>query len=230
MKSEERKEKMTLSGFIVAISIIFMVIGLAMMFMIPDYVTVKQICYVIAMAILVIGISLIVRYFLREEFRNPHEYDFSIGVLFVIVGSIALIRATPLSENFPFALGVLMLFAAILKLQMAMDLRALHDRGFSIWLFITIIFTVCAVVIILNPFSSAASRITFTEYAFIADGAITFIDAVYVYFRIKASNKKIEKEKEEAALAMMQKAPEPEQIEEPKEEAKEAEEENNESL
>ena len=192
VKKNKTKEKIKLSGIIIATAILFIVAGVALIFLVPEYITLKQICYVLALAILATGIVLIVRYFLKESYKNLQEYGFSIGVAFVIIGVIALVRATDLSEYFIFTLGVLMLSASIFKLQTAMDLNALHDRSFIIWLCIAAAFAGCAIAIIMNPFNSAETLMNFAQYVLVADGVISLAGSIYLYFRIRSAEKQAE--------------------------------------
>ena len=129
------------------------------------------------------------RYFLKESYKNLQEYGFSVGVAFVIIGVIAIVRAASLADYFILTLGVLMLGASIFKLQTAMDLNALHDRSFVIWLCIAVIFAGCAIAVIMNPFGSVDDQMMFAQYVLVADGVISLAGSLYLYFRLKSAKK-----------------------------------------
>ena len=196
MKTEEKNsklERISLSGIIIVLAVLFIVIGLTLAFLVPETITLKQICYVLGLFILAGGIVFIVRYFVRESYRNVQEYGFSIGVALVITGIMVLIRADPVAEHLLFALGALALMASILKLQTAMDLNALHDRSFILWLCIAVAFAICAVVIVMDPFKNPYDQMSFAQYVLIADGVISLAGTLYLSYRVREANKQAAK-------------------------------------
>lgn len=196
MKSNKDKnnknEKIKPNFIVIAMAVLFIVIGLSLVFLVPAYITLRQICYLLAIFILAVGVFYIIRYFVKESYKNLQEYGFSIGVILVIIGLLAIIRVPILTNYFIFSLGVFMLFASVFKLQTAMDLNALHDKSFVFWLCVAILFSGTAIAIIMNPFSSPESHMEFTQYFMIADGIISLAESLYLYYRIRSVNKKEE--------------------------------------
>lgn len=196
MKAKKEKqageERIKLSGLLIGLALIFILFGVLLVIL-PNVTTLAitplHICYVIAGVLVAFGIFLIVRYFLTESYKNLQQYGFSLGTMLVIVGMIALVRANQMSIYFLFTLGVLMLVASIFKLQNALDLKALSDRSWGFWLLIAIVFAVCAILVIMNPFPAETTHEAFTEWTLLIDGIVSLIGAIYLFFRVRAAKK-----------------------------------------
>ena len=67
-------------------------------------------------------------FFLEESYKNLNQYGFSIGVFLVIIGVCTLVKNQEMAKSFQLYIGVCILLTAIIKLQNAMDLKALKDR------------------------------------------------------------------------------------------------------
>ena len=87
-----------------------------------------------------------------------------------------------------------MLIAAVFKLQTALDLNALHDKSFWLWVCIAVAFAGCAVVTVMDPFKDEEPLISFTQYVLVADGVVSLISALYLYFRVRAARKQADSE------------------------------------
>lgn len=194
MKDEKQKVKRSSSGsvWMILFSIIFAVLGV-LLIMIPQ-ITTLTLCYFFCAALAAFGIFLIVRYFLTESFRSLNQYGFSTGVLFVIISMCALVKADVVSGYFLIWLGVFVVISAVLLLQDCLDLIVMKDKSWPLWLIIAAAFAVCGILILLNPFTKESDYHLFTYYVMTADGAFCLIATIYLYFRIRAYEKREEKE------------------------------------
>lgn len=189
-EAQEKKGESTIrmSGLMVVLALVFILLGVltAVLPAVTTFeITSLQFAYALAAILIAFGIFLIVRYFLTESYKNPQQYGFSIGAILVIAGMMALIRASVLSEYFLFALGALMLAAATFKLQNALDLKALSDRSWGVWLVIAGVFAFCAILVIINPFRDPVRHEVFAEWTVLIDGIVSLIGTIYLYFRLK---------------------------------------------
>ena len=195
----------SLNGLVTTLAALFIAVGLALWFLVPQFITLAGICYVFAAAVVVCGIVLIVRYFMSEGYKNIHEYGFSAGVLLTVAGLLALIKAQEMSQWLIVAMGCLMLLASVFKLQTALDLRAIGDKLFWLWLVITVIFVGCAAVIIIDPFTAHDETllITFAQFSLIADGIATLASVIYLWLRLRHPRKEEKDPADEMTEAIM---------------------------
>lgn len=172
---------------VITIACIFIMMGLLLLF-VPQ-IQMITIAYVISAVAIVLGIVLIVKYFLLEAYHNMNQYGFSVGSLFVIIGVCAMVKAETVSEYFLLCMGILILVSAIVKLQNALDLKALEYRIWTVFLGIAVIILISAIVIILNPFSRAGDLEHFTYIILVADGALSLISTLFLSFQVRRYQK-----------------------------------------
>ena len=117
---------------VVMLSVLFMVIGIVM-YAYPNM-QIKNFTYVISGFFLVGGAWEVCRYFLKEEYRNVANYDFSAGLLLLIIGVISIIKEAAVTERIYLLLGALALIQGIILVQYLVDLIALKSPFFSMML------------------------------------------------------------------------------------------------
>ena len=183
MKTKEKKESSFLNRLFTGVSLVYLLLGV-LLIVIPDL-QMEYVCYGISVVLVIIGIILIVKYFLEESYKNLNQYGFSIGVFLVII-------------------GVCILLTAIIKLQNAMDLKALKDRTWGVICVVSLVIVVCAVLIIMNPFSNRNYEIALTYFSLLFDGIISLFSYHYLAFRIRQNEKKSRVRKETKEFAEKQ--------------------------
>ena len=196
----KRGEGTKMSMLNIVIGIVFLVIGILLVAFVPKYLSLLHLCYLLCAAVIAVGIFLIVRYFMKEAYKNLQEYGFSVGVILCLVGGVALVRAETLQSSFLFALGALVLVASVFKFQNSLDLKALSDQRWYIWLIVAAVFAVLGIIAVLNPFHDTEKLETFLSVVLILDGIATLIGTFYIFIRIRAflngtGNPKKKKEK-----------------------------------
>ena len=181
------------TGLVIGIAVIYILLGLAKIFL-PGFDSI----YLIGIAgviLLVIGIVLIVKYFVSGSYRDIGKYGFSIGVLGVIAGVCMLVRASEISVYFSLFLGICILLTSIIKLQNAVDLKGMDQKSWIVFLIIAIAFLAAAVYIVLDPFGTGISQTVYIYDILIADGAVNLVETCYLAMTIR----KIAKHPAEAA-------------------------------
>lgn len=168
------------------LNILFLILGVLMI--VASSVTTLHICYILGFMVLAFGIVLIVRYFQTGAYRDLQRYGFSVGAMMVIIGIAVLVRATVVNEYFLFILGALMLLSAVFQLQNALDLKALKNPTWPLWLILSILFACLALAVILNPFQDRDSRESFTQVVILLDGIAALIGTLYLTYSVHKLN------------------------------------------
>lgn len=202
MKTKEKKESSFLNRLFTGVSLVYLLLGV-LLIVIPDL-QMEYVCYGISVVLVIIGIIVIVKYFLEESYKNLNQYGFSIGVFLVIIGVCTLVKNQEMAKSFQLYIGVCILLTAIIKLQNAMDLKALKDRTWGVICVVSLVIVVCAVLIIMNPFSNRNYEIALTYFSLLFDGIISLFSYHYLAFRIRQNEKKSRVRKETKEFAEKQ--------------------------
>lgn len=181
-------------------AILYIALGIA--FLLLPQLEAEQFCYLLAGGLILLGILRIGEYFIRECYKNVNQYGFSIGAFTVILGVCIIIRIHLFADIFPICLGIGILLTAIIKVQNAMDLRALSDSRFPVFLIASVVMVVCAVVILVDPFPKETVRDRFLYLILIADGILSIISTTYLIFRAREYKKKEEDLQPRAAVSL----------------------------
>lgn len=194
------KKKNVFSTIVVSLmAAVFIAVGVLILF-VPQ-VEVQDICYFICGFIVVLGIYMIVRYFMTGGYERLNEYGFSEGVLFVLLGICGLVSAKNIAASFLTALGLLLLLSGVIKLQYALDLKCMEDKNWIGFFAVTIVLLGCSVVVILKPFEDQDFYQNFTCYVLMVDGVVEIINILYLNFRTKAYRRRMEKGQAEPEMA-----------------------------
>lgn len=172
------REKINGTTVVIWSAIINILLGL--MLLIFDKIELVQIVYVMCAVLVATGIFYIVKYFIKDSYKELNCYHFSAGVLLVVLGMCALVRAAKVSEYLALCLGIILLISAVIKLQNALDLKAIEDKFWAVFLAIAAFLIVCAVLIVLNPFDERTNIQVFTYVMLVVDGILSIAETFYL--------------------------------------------------
>lgn len=182
------REKINGTTVVIWSAVINILLGLILL--IFDQIELEQIVYVMCAFFVVMGIFYIVKYFVKESYKELNCYNFSAGVLLVVLGMCAMVRAEKVSEYLAFGLAIILLIGAVIKLQNALDLKAMEDKYWAVFLAIAALMIVCAVLIILNPFGAETNTQVFTYVMLVVDGILSLMEMFYLSACLKKRMKR----------------------------------------
>ena len=183
-ESNTARENANFGGMmgVVMISVLFLVVGGIMIFF-PG-ISIANFVYVIGGFFLVGGAWEIARYFIREEYRNLANFDFSIGVLALIAGVIFVLRAEQISSFMYALLGAMVLILGVTLLQHTFALHALKSIGWIITLLFSVALILFSLAMLLD-FNGLFSVGNLTYYLLIASGILGLGSLLCVGLRIR---------------------------------------------
>lgn len=176
------------TGFVIGISIIYILFGLAMLF-VPKFKEV-YIIYIAGAILTIYGIILIVKYFMTGSYRDIGKYGFSIGVLSILIGVCMFVRSDQISVYLSLFLGACILLTSVIKLQNAVDLKSIGNPAWFVFLIIAIVFLAASVAIVLDPMGKVSAHAEYIYYVLTADGAVNMISTAFLAIAIRTSRKK----------------------------------------
>ncbi|MEH2944740.1 DUF308 domain-containing protein [Lachnospiraceae bacterium KK002] len=179
----EKKKSLFSTAVVSLIAAISILVAVLILF-VPQ-IEVKDICYFICGFVVILGIYMIVRYFMTGGYERLNEYGFSEGVLFVLLGICGLVSAERIAVSFLTALGLLLLLSGVIKLQYALDLKCMEDRAWAGFFAVTIVLLGFSVSVILNPFEDMEFYQNYTAAILLVDGIVETGNIVYLNLRTR---------------------------------------------
>ncbi len=179
----EKKKSLFSTAVVSLIAAISILVAVLILF-VPQT-EVKDICYFICGFVVILGIYMIVRYFMTGGYERLNEYGFSEGVLFVLLGICGLVSAERIAVSFLTALGLLLLLSGVIKLQYALDLKCMEDRAWAGFFAVTIVLLGFSVSVILNPFEDMEFYQNYTAAILLVDGIVETGNIVYLNLRTR---------------------------------------------
>lgn len=171
----------------------------ALLLFVPD-VNVLYMCYCFCAALIVVGITLTVSYFVSGAYRKLNDYRFAIGILLIILGCIELLRAEILAAEIMFIIGLVTLVLAVIIMQSAVQMRILESKAWIAQLIFTII-SMLGAVFVLVDFKPVTGKIKGFAYGvMVVTGVLCLISLIIEAIVLKLVEKKeADKAKEASA-------------------------------
>ncbi len=183
-ESNTARENSNFTGMmgVVMVSVLFLVIGGIMIFF--PQISLMNFVYVMGGFLLVAGAWEIARYFLREEYRNIANFDFSVGVLCLVGGVVLIVRAEAAAAFVYMIFGTLVLVLGVTLLQHTFALHALKSLGWIVTLIFSAALVLFAAAILLD-YNGMFSTGLLTYYLMAASGLLGLISLFAVGLRIR---------------------------------------------
>ena len=168
-KPKDIKAKSTLA------SIVFIVFGLLLV--IRPFSAVRFVCGVIALAAVIIGIIYLISFLKKKSGDQPYRHDLLIMIVSFVVAAVVYILAYSafIYVLLPYILGIIILVSGIFKLQTAISVHKINEKGAGVQILIAIINIALGVFFILFPFSISALMLVLVGIAMIFSGVTGLI-------------------------------------------------------
>lgn len=118
------KEVKQFSKSYIFISALYVVLGIVLLAW--PMLSVQMICYGFTIAMIVIGFSYGIMYFTKDNLEGFQQMDLVIGIICLAFGIFIFLNPTFLSSVLPFAIGIILLLGAIVKIQSAFNMKKLR--------------------------------------------------------------------------------------------------------
>ena len=184
------KEVKQFSKSYIFISALYVVLGVVLLAW--PTLSVQIICYGLAVAMIVIGISYGIMYFTKDSLEGFLQMDLVIGIVCLAVGIFILLNPTFLSSVLPFAMGIILLLGAIVKIQSAFNMKKLRLKKWYLILICALVIGVLGAVLLWNPFEEEKYMILYIGICLILDGLTNLISLICIQTRLRKL-KKIQK-------------------------------------
>lgn len=135
-------------------SIVLMILGLLLIF--QSEATIKTISYIIGAVLFAAGVIALVKFIKNSKNgKTTLNLDILYGIVTIILGIIVITNPKAIASILPIVLGVAIIISSSSKLQYAFLLKNDNNDLWKTTMIISIISTICGVVLLFNPFAGA---------------------------------------------------------------------------
>lgn len=142
--------KFTKSSIISSIALI----GLAIMLIVQSEATIIAISYVIGGILIALGVLAEINY-LKNIKEKIADLDIVYGIVCVILGVLVITNPKAIAGVIPFVIGFIIIVNSAMKLSYSIELKREQNELWLSTLILSIIMTICGIVLIFNPFQGA---------------------------------------------------------------------------
>lgn len=182
----------------ILVSALYVVLGIVLC--VWPNTSLKMICYGLGFVMVVLGITYGIIYFTKENLAGFLQMDLVIGIICLAFGVFILLNPTFLATVLPFAMGIILLLGAVVKIQSALNMRRLKFEKWYGVLICALIIIVLGIVLLCNPFKKESHMVLYIGLCLILDGATNLVSLIFIQTRVKKLAR-IQKEYPEADLS-----------------------------
>lgn len=178
----------------IILSVCYVIAGIILLFW-PDM-SMDIFCKGLGIGMLVVGITHVIIYFTKDHMQSIMQMDLVVGVVCAAFGAFLLMHPDFVEMAMPFAVGILLMIGAILKLQNSIDMKHLKFVRWKVVLVLAVLMLVMGAVLIYNPFTGRG-LLVYIGIGLMADGVINIVCMLSISHRLKklARNPGMKKEK-----------------------------------
>lgn len=151
IKMENLMKKFFRSSIIT--SIVLIVLGLLLIF--QSEITILSISYILGGILIALGVLAIIKFIKNTNTLLKSELDIVYGVVTIILGILIIQNPEAIASIIPIILGISIIISSATKLQYAFELKANKNSLWKTTMIISIISTLCGIILLFNPFKGA---------------------------------------------------------------------------
>ena len=190
-------EAKAIDGMAVVLTISILIIGFgAVMLLNPDL-SLGFFTSLLGFLMIVYGLIKIAFYWVKGEYRNVSNYDFSIGLITATLGAVVLVNKDRIAANGVWFLGLLILVLAVINIQYALQIRVMDGKLFPVVLIFAIATYIIAMLALTGPGGIFEKNLKLFYELMIASGVMGIISMALVAIRSRNLAKEEEKAKED---------------------------------
>lgn len=136
-------------------SLFLIALGLLLIF--QSDAVIYSISYIIGGILIAIGVLAIIKFIQNTNNEQKAELDIVYGIVSVILGIVVIKNPQAIASIIPAILGISIVISSATKLQYAFELKANGNNLWKTTMVISLISTLCGIVLLFNPFKALTS-------------------------------------------------------------------------
>ena len=167
-------------------------IAFGVMLIMKSEATIITISYVLGGILVALGVLAVIKFIQGTNKENKNELDIVYGVVTVILGVLIITHPQAIASIIPLVLGVAIIISSSTKLQYAFELKANKNNLWKVTMIVSIISTLCGVLLLFNPFKGAVIFTQLVGGFIIAYAVLDIISTMTIRRNFKKIHKAIE--------------------------------------
>lgn len=189
-----------------ASSILFAIIGILLIVW-PEQI-IKMISTIIGIAIIILGIFGIIRYFRNNE--RTFNFDLMYGIICVIAGALIVTNTKVVASFLPIIIGIWMIGNSVIKIQYAMTLKDYNSNNWLTIMIVSVLTLACGILFVFNPFKGATLLTQTLGIALFAYAVVDIVNSCILKKNMKKFSKQAKEEIKEFKEAVYEEVEEEE--------------------
>lgn len=142
-------------------------------------------CWLLGAVSVAVGIVKIIGYFSSDPYRLAFQFDFAFGITAIILGVLIIIHPAKLTALIPIIMGIYIMTDGIMKIQTSVDAKRFGIKSWWLILLSAVITGAAGVLLLINPFESAAALTVLLGILLLLDGVQNICVAAYTVKAIR---------------------------------------------
>lgn len=177
------KEVKQFSKSYILVSALYIVLGVVLMAW--PTTSVQMICYGLGIGMIVLGITYGIVYFTKDNPSGFLQMDLVIGIVCLAFGVFLLLNTEVFKTVLPFALGIILLLGAVVKIQNAVNMKRLKFKKWYMVLIAALVIIALAIVLLCNVLKDEHAMILYIGICLILDGLTNLTSLICIQYRVK---------------------------------------------
>lgn len=136
--------------------------------------------YVFATVILIVGLSFLYRFIIKDVVYTFVGNELVIGTVLVLASIFVYAKADTVVSIIPVLLGIVVLVSGITKLQNAIGLQKMQYQGSTAVLIFAVLNILFGIILVLNPFSAVTTLIMLIGLGLVFSGVTDLITTFWI--------------------------------------------------
>ncbi len=147
--------------------------------------SVRMIGIALGIVMIVLGITYAIIYYTRDNLQGFLQMDLVIGIVCFAFGIFILLNQAFLTEVLPFAMGIILLLGAVVKIQSSLNMRKLKFRKWYLVLICALVIVALGIVLLCNPFATERYMLLYIGICLILDGLTNLVSLFCIQSRVR---------------------------------------------
>ena len=179
-------------------SLFLIALGLLLIF--QSDAVIYSISYIIGGILIALGVLGIIKFVQATNKEQQTELDIVYGIVSVILGIVVIKNPQAIASIIPTILGISIVINSATKLQYAFELKANGNNLWKSTMVISIISTLCGIVLIFNPFKALTSFTKIVGIFIVIYAVLDMISTFTIKRNVKIFQKTMKEEITEAVV------------------------------
>lgn len=141
-------------------------------------VSVRMIGIALGIVMIVLGITYAIIYYTRDNLQGFLQMDLVIGIVCFAFGIFILLNQAFLTEVLPFAMGIILLLGALVKIQSSFNMRKLKFQKWYLVLICAVVIVALGIALLCNPFQRYDDPAKAERYMLLYIGICLIVDGL----------------------------------------------------